>query len=276
MQADGESLTPTELEDGPAPGFPVPEVHPVEDSQPVAGDSQTTTDMFPVSLTLSDGVKRLLLGPGDRVPGEESASQAPHEGHQVVEMGDLFAEEPDSQAPHEGHQVVAMGDAAAEEPDSQPPHEGHQAVVMARAIAEGPDSQPPHEGHQAVVMGGAIAEEPDSQPPGEGHEAPRQGHPVVAMSEEERKRNIHRENSRAWHEKWVRKGVPRQNAGQPLPEPMPAGPMNMRDHANRFITEWVQNSEMPPSVERRRAACAAWMVSEERANLIAGRAGVQI
>ena len=80
----------------------------------------------------------------------------------------------------------------------------------------------------------------------------------------------HRENSRAWHEKWISKGVPRPEAAQDQ------APANMRDACLKFVSAWVAASDMPRSNARRVAAYEAWMRSEERAALLAGRAGAQI
>lgn len=110
-----------------------------------------------------------------------------------------------------------------------------------------------------------------------------------------------RATSRAWHAKWVSKGVPRpapavagqvQDAGPapvagqdggpvPVAGPGPDGaaavnrPLNMRDHCARFVRRWLSESNLPPSNERRLLAYKAWMESAERAALMAGQAGVQ-
>ena len=127
-------------------------------------------------------------------------------------------------------------------------------------------------------------------------------------SAEERKLRKKRENSRAWHQKWVSKGVPRVVGAQPSgalsgasnsepavghrdqpDQPEPAvGPVgepepaeaacvtNMRDACAAFVAEWIRNCGLPPSNDRRAKAYKAWMESDQRASMLAGRAGVQM
>ena len=99
---------------------------------------------------------------------------------------------------------------------------------------------------------------------------------------------LHRANSLAWHQKWISTGVPRISNAQPeaQPEVQPeilvrevARPVNAGAHLgeerDKFIKHWIENCGLPKSMERRNAALKAWMSSSVRANLIAGRAGVQ-
>ena len=121
-----------------------------------------------------------------------------------------------------------------------------------------------------------------NQPDGEGEPAPNGG------DDEEIRKEKKRKQSREWHAKWVKKGVPRVAPSEP--EPVPAAgdhgdacespelppPANMREACQRFVTRWINESGLPPSNERRRAAYTAWNNSEERSALMAGRANVQI
>jgi len=106
--------------------------------------------------------------------------------------------------------------------------------------------------------------------------------PELGLSEEQ-KLERKRATSRAWHAKWVSKGVPRAaadddaaEAAAPVVQPVPAAPVNMRDACNRFVSKWIELSGLPPSNDRRKLAYAAWMISAERAGLMAGRQGVQV
>ena len=84
----------------------------------------------------------------------------------------------------------------------------------------------------------------------------------------------HRENSRAWHATWEKKGVPKKRPGeQVVPEPQAI--TSLRDAQHKFVAEWISNSAMPASHARRACALRAWMESETRANLMATRSGLQ-
>ena len=114
-----------------------------------------------------------------------------------------------------------------------------------------------------------------------------------------------RASSRAWHQKWESKGVPKkartemtQHAGSPdqpqLPgnsppeqpdQPdQPAGqsePLrainfgSLEEARTYFVRDWISNSSMPQSVERRNLALRAWMASPLRAEMMASRTGTQ-
>lgn len=123
-----------------------------------------------------------------------------------------------------------------------------------------------------------------AEPPAEVPEVP-QASPQDAETEEEkreRQKERNRVNSRAWHAKWVKKGVPKQPEQPVIEEPAPVIPdqndqpvRDMRVACREFIAKWISESDMAPSNERRTAAYRAWMESDERSALMAGRAGVQ-
>ena len=96
--------------------------------------------------------------------------------------------------------------------------------------------------------------------------------------------DVHRLNSAAWHQKWVKKGVPRipaENAHAaeavvaPVPSParVESGGLNRARH--EFIKKWIENCGMVKSEERRLAANHAWMNSDKRAEMMAALSGVQ-
>lgn len=143
---------------------------------------------------------------------------------------------------------------------------------------ESPDSQPVD-----LPMGVASLSGASAQPPSKTND----------------QRAKHRENSRAWHSKWISKGVPRisetstenkvvkkdsnkssSSKGDKKECKAPVDPENaplesLAKTRDQFITKWISTSNMPPSNERRKAAMSAWMESPLRAELIAARAGVQ-
>ena len=115
---------------------------------------------------------------------------------------------------------------------------------------------------------------------------------VAAAPDEraERSKQAHRENSALWHSRWHSKGVPRlpqeeHQRAEPAPPvvaaeaPVQDGPPRFESLAKArdwFISDWISKSEMPPSHQRRKSACDAWMASSLRADIMAGRVGLQI
>ena len=122
-------------------------------------------------------------------------------------------------------------------------------------------------------LGGApMPDEPQPEDP--------QGVVEPDLSEKQTKLEKKRANSRAWHAKWVSKGVPREHPAEAdvhvAVQPAPAVQVNMRDVCNRFVTKWIEECGLPASNDRRKLAYAAWKNSAERAALMAGRQGVQV
>ena len=141
-------------------------------------------------------------------------------------------------------------------------------------------------------------EEPKDAKPDDGHgeENPPQVKPDNTVEPKDakpdadmgRKRALHRANSRAWHLKWVSKGVPRQSIPPAAAAKGPARAgtgseassscqtaSSMARAREKFISEWIEASGMPKSQERFKAACKAWMESTTRADFMSTRAGVQ-
>ena len=112
--------------------------------------------------------------------------------------------------------------------------------------------------------------------------------------------DIHRANSSAWHQKWISKGVLRnpvvennelisepasEPASRPASEPaselanpsdVPRSFESLQAAQNWFIKDWISKSPMPKSNARRTLAIKAWMESPLRANMLAGRVGIQM
>ena len=113
------------------------------------------------------------------------------------------------------------------------------------------------------------------------------GHGEVPLADaegqarEQRARDAHRANSALWHKRWVSKGVPRAAAAAVPeghgPEPVDGQPRfaTLAKARDWFISDWISKSEMPPSQQRRKSACDAWMESSLRADIMAGRLGLQ-
>lgn len=127
--------------------------------------------------------------------------------------------------------------------------------------------------------------------------------PPADVSAAELKRMVHRQNSAAWHQRWVKKGVPRPQAQDGVApvastestaaasSEMPSEMPHVSETAERpdavpsfsslskardyFITKWIAESGLPKSNDRRNAATRAWMESSLRANFVAGRDGIQ-
>ena len=91
--------------------------------------------------------------------------------------------------------------------------------------------------------------------------------------------SAHRKNSTKWHQKWISKGVPRtqepKRGAKSKASASTDRPQNLVQAKDSFISQWIKDSNLPPSNDRRTLAIKAWMESPLRANLLAGRAGVQ-
>lgn len=88
----------------------------------------------------------------------------------------------------------------------------------------------------------------------------------------DRQAEMKRRSSNLWHEKWISKGVPRVPKDDSKRSDQP---VNMRDACAQFVAKWISESGMQPSNERRKKAYEAWMSSDERAKLLAGKSNVQ-
>ena len=114
--------------------------------------------------------------------------------------------------------------------------------------------------------------------------------PMKVISEAQREKN--RINSRAWHAKWVSKGVLKVGPSatpastRPVAPPCEAPEARAEDLSvssasslpkakEKFIKEWIEANNMPKSQERFKAACKAWMESQIRADLLGARSGIQ-
>ena len=183
--------------------------------------------------------------------------------------------------------MAAVADAGQPQVEQTVANAGHPQVMAAVADAGQPEIM-----RAQVEQMVADAAQP----------APVQGEDAARRILEKK-----RATSRAWHAKWVSKGVlrsapaapPLGQDGGPVPVagqdggpvpvagqdggPVPVAgqavnpgrPLNKRDHCARFVTRWLSESNLPPSNERRMLAYKAWMESSERAALMAGQAGVQ-
>ena len=205
----------------------------------------------------------------DGVDGEEFA--VPQNGDQV---------DASSQQAADGQGLKAdgydYGDEVLQEPLGEPCAKDIpevQAVVPVPEDVEAPLApEPVGEPQQHEIP---LAPEPASMP------MDQEPAPVIDAPEREagkrleEKKAIHRENSAAWHKQLIKKGVPRNSVdGDNTSEP--SQPIQSLSQArDQFVAKWIQDSNMPKSMERRTAAYEAWMSSETRANILAGRSGVQ-
>ena len=168
-------------------------------------------------------------------------------------------------------------------PDEQPFPEIVEAA--ANYVKEPSSHEDPLGGESQPLpepLGEPVPTSPKQEPAAESAPAaPEQAVPASVL--------VHRKNSAAWHAKWISKGVPRvpknnNNEAPVAPAPVePVAPVNeasgpivsLAKARDKFITQWISECGMPPSNERRRAACAAWMASPLRAQLMAARTGTQ-
>lgn len=93
----------------------------------------------------------------------------------------------------------------------------------------------------------------------------------------ERQAEMKRISSNKWHEKWISKGVPRvpKDPNDDSRNETNDRPANMRDACAQFVAKWISECGLPPSNERRKKAYEAWMSSDERSKLLAGKSNVQ-
>lgn len=129
-----------------------------------------------------------------------------------------------------------------------------------------------------------LPENPPEIPPPE----PVQAQPAKKVKTQEQI-DRHRRNSQAWHDKWVKKGVPKNGHNSEPAEPRNAEPANVEsdfgftvnlegslsEARNEFVAKWIAASTLPPSNERRTKALESWMASSFRAEMMASREGVQ-
>lgn len=103
------------------------------------------------------------------------------------------------------------------------------------------------------------------------------------------RRQRHRDVSAAWHQKFSRKGEirdqgvadggldSRASPHAPVEVPDLSVPLtDMRAAKRRFVSDWISQSDMPPSRDRCKAALQAWMQSTDRAALLAGRQSANV
>ena len=90
------------------------------------------------------------------------------------------------------------------------------------------------------------------------------------LTEAEKKRK--RETSAAWHDRFVKKGVEREEVPGRLRLKCP----NLQQLRQNFIKAWIENSDMAKNSARNKAANDAWMASTERAQAIGGVAHGQV
>lgn len=127
---------------------------------------------------------------------------------------------------------------------------------------------PPTGGSSEDGPGEVLPEVGDIQPEMGGEVQPEE------IDKKEFQKENHRRNSRNWHAKWIKKGVPRE--ANPKPDTDTDSKKDMRVVCAEFIAKWIAESGMDPSNERRTMAYKAWMESDQRAALLAARAGSQM
>lgn len=165
--------------------------------------------------------------------------------------------------PAEGQDLVDMLEEQPDKSQVEPSEKKEDAQPVAEMI---PDSQPADPKPVADRM-------PDLNQSGGSSDQPEMKRQKTEKTDAARE--LHRADSRAWHEKWVKKGIPRNPASDPAPPAPGLPPATLSKARDRFISEWIQASDMPPSQERFKKACKAWMESSARADYMAARAGVQ-
>ena len=84
-----------------------------------------------------------------------------------------------------------------------------------------------------------------------------------------------RKNSREWHKKWLSKGVPREEKSSEGASGSSSEAPSLAKTKDQFISNWLLTCGLPPSNERRKKAIQAWLESPIRANIMAGRQGIQ-
>lgn len=84
-----------------------------------------------------------------------------------------------------------------------------------------------------------------------------------------------RKNSREWHKKWLSKGVPREEKSSEGASGSSSEAPSLAKTKDQFISNWLFTCGLPPSNERRKKAIQAWLESPIRANIMAGRQGIQ-
>lgn len=162
--------------------------------------------------------------------------------------------------------------------DSQDQHECHGPSFNEKGeVIDSYDGPPVNEKGEVIVgHGSPVNEKKDDliEIPDE-PTAPKMACPPGASTHkknEDKKGAPNKETSRAWHQKYVSKGVLRN---PPSGAKGPSTHSSLQKAREAFITQWINESGMAKSQERFKAACQAWMESSIRADFIAGRTGTQ-
>lgn len=158
-----------------------------------------------------------------------------------------------------------------------PVHIGTVATPQHRQQATGSNEVPGSLSTEAptAMSGGIPGENPGAV---KGEEKSKEPESENTDDPEEKKKarqaELKRISSNKWHEKWISKGVPRVPKDDSQNEAN-GRPANMRDACAQYVSKWINESGLPPSNERRKKAYEAWMSSDERSKLLAGKANVQ-
>ena len=242
---------------------------------------------------MDDSLARDLLDKFDKFQNEDDSFVTPEPALKRLKRSDAFVVESDDSEKkrrdaeydelmnhYNGQKYIGTighnySDTQSTELDSEAPSSSGKSGATSREN----EMIPEPELSAPVVTKPEEPEEPDTPEMPESVLPDPPANSKGPMTQEEKKQQQleqKRANSRAWHQKWVSKGVPKDpKDSTPASSEPTTQNKSMREHCQEFVSEWIKNSGMEASNERRVAAYKAWMESERRANLMAGRAGVQ-
>lgn len=239
--------------------------------------------------------------------GIYSPESQPQDGHPYypylesqmdTQMDDGFGNEPEIDGSDQGgyEEISGVAVPLVEPTFMAPPQpdggDGLVIVPSTQAVESQPKAQELAEERPALKRSQPLeADVVDAISDAQAPQEPSSGHadvPEQRGQRDQRAKEVHRANSALWHSKWVSKGVPRvpaEDQQQPAP-PLVVAEEPVQDGLPRFpslgkardwyISDWISKCGMPPSHQRRKSACDAWMASSLRADIMAGRIGLQL
>ena len=209
----------------------------------------------------------------------------------LMKRAPFDAESLDAEIGYGSSLEAEIGYGSSNDLQSSPPGELIKRFLSSPKDGEA-EQLPPESLEPALAEEEILAEEPELPPEISEPTEPTESTEPTGTSQVFKSSEAKRMKSREWHKKFVSKGVERnpkkgptsKAKAAPKSKVAPKPKVSARDKydgkslvqvKDQWIREWIEDCSLPPSNERRSLAIKAWMESSVRADLMAGRAGVQ-